>query len=418
MTGERSGHPTEFPLSLLLPFRRFTEVNSTSKLVVLALGLVASLAACSNDTTAPPPPAKPPQIAYSVSYSRTTDAKGQPTGLPSNDVNAFLTLSNGQFWVGTAAGIARFTNIDSGTYTYDESNPQIVNEVNGLPHPLVTSMVEFSGKVYVATWGGGIGIYDIAGDTWSQIRPGDTGLTEGYIAEAAVSPTEGLIYFATNSSVFIYKPSDGTITHYSTVDQDLLDIDPEVISPIETQIINMQTPASCLEVTDNGGVIERWYGPRVESRVTDPRQISRLGIMVSKDPDVVYRYTTLNSGLIEFNVNDIYYDSVRQSYWVSYPTSGLAEVNVTNKKWTTYTLAQGLPSNTVYSVARAGDGAGGTTMWAATQNGLAKMKSDGHWQGYGTSGGLPANRVRRVYSDDGKHLWAAFIEGGAVKIKI
>jgi ligand-binding sensor domain-containing protein len=56
-------------------------------------------------------------------------------------------------------------------------------------------------------------------------------------------------------------------------------------------------------------------------------------------------------------------------------------------------------------------------MWAATQNGLAKLVGT-HWQPYGRSGGLPSDRVRRVYSDDGKRLWLGTIDAGAVKLKV
>jgi hypothetical protein len=380
---------------------------STRKLVVVALGLAASLVACSNDGTIPEPPPPPPQIATSVTYSTTHDDKGQPNGLPSNDVYAFLTVSNGELWVGTVAGVARFASVNASTLETGD----VVNEVNGLPHPFVKSMVEFDGKVYVGTWGGGLGIYDIAGDVWTQIRPTPPErLGDGFIAEIAVSPSESKLYMATNDGVYIYEPATDTFTHFSTVDDDLNELAPDYFDTVR-----MQSIVSSLEVTDDG-VVQRWYGPRVEVKLT-PSQLSLHGIKVSKDVSTVYKYTPTNSGLIEPNVNDIYFDSVRNTYWVSYVNKGISEVNLTDKTWTSHTLVQGLPSNTVYSVTRAGDGAGGTTMWAATQGGLAKLEGS-HWQPYGRSGGLPSDRVRRVYSDDGKRLWVGLINAGAVRVKV
>ena len=127
----------------------------------------------------------------------------------------------------------------------------------------------------------------------------------------------------------------------------------------------------------------------------------------------MYKYKTTNSGLEEPNVNDIYYDPVTSLYWVSYSTRGVSAVDVTAKTWVDYTLVEGLPSNTVSSITRAAG-----TMWAATQNGLAKFKpADGRWQGYARSGGLQADRVRRVYSDNGERLWVGFIEGGAALVQ-
>jgi ligand-binding sensor domain-containing protein len=62
----------------------------------------------------------------------------------------------------------------------------------------------------------------------------------------------------------------------------------------------------------------------------------------------------------------------------------------------------------VYSIAKVGD-----VLWVGTQSGVAEMKSDGKFQGYGMSGGLPGDRVRRVYSDDPNELWTGYIDRGA-----
>src|SRR5882672_9511129 len=116
-------------------------------MVGLALGL-AVVAGCTNDPVIPKPPKQPPQLTTTVSYINTNDNHG----LPSNDVNAFLTLSNGELWVGTAAGVARYPSINAGSKPPVAPAATIVNEINGLPHPLVKSMVELDSKVYVGTW--------------------------------------------------------------------------------------------------------------------------------------------------------------------------------------------------------------------------------------------------------------------------
>jgi hypothetical protein len=384
------------------------DVISTRKLVVMALGVSALLAACSSDPTLPPPPKAPPQIKTSLTYTDTRDSNGQQTGLPSNDVYAMLAVSNGEFWIATNAGLARYANLNANTHAPDK----IVNEVNGLPHPQVRGMAELDGKVYVATWGGGLGVYDIAGDAWTQVRPGTTGLTEGYISGLATSPTEDKLYLSTNNCVYIYAPTTNTWTHFITVDDDVLN--PPLGQQPNLDAQRWQATISCVAVTEDAGIVQRWYGPRVETRVDNPEL---YGILVSKSASSEYRYTTENSGLVERNVNAIYYDSDTQRYWVGYVTKGVSQVDVTAKTWTNYSIVQGLPSNTVYSITRASDGAGGTTLWVATQGGLAKLDKGGKsWQGYGHSGGLPADRVRVVYSDDGHRLWAGFVDSGAAKI--
>ena len=378
----------------------------------MALGLSALVAACSDSSTQPEPPKKPPQLATSAVYTNTVVSckcpdNGKQNGLPSNDVRAMLAVSNGEFWIGTIAGLVRYPNLT----TTERPPDNYVNEVNGLPNPQVTDMVELSGKVYVSTWGGGLGVYDIGGHAWPQFRPGATGLTDGNISQLAVSTTENKVYLSSNDGVFIYTPGANTWQHESTV-RDISENDPNFFT-----VERLQSTISSVVVTEAAGVVQRWYGPRVEMNV-DAGYEKYYGILVSKNTAAEYKYSTVNSGLVERNVNDIFYDPVRNTYWVAYVTQGISEVNVDASTWTDYTLVQGLPSNTVYSITRASDGNGGTTLWAATQAGLAKLNSLAtEWQGYGRSAGLPADRVRVVYSDDGNRLWAGFIDGGAAKIK-
>jgi ligand-binding sensor domain-containing protein len=302
-------------------------------------------------------------------------------------VFAFLALSNGEFWIGTAAGIARYPDVNATTRPAQD----LVNEINGLPNPKVRAMAEFSGKVYVATWGGGLGVYDIAGDSWTTLTTAD-GLLDNYVADVAVSPTENLLYFATNAGVSIYDPAADAFEDFETGDG-LLD-----------------KLVSAVQVVDNGGTVERWYGPRLDEKVL-PALLPFHGITVAKGAATVYGYTTENSGLAEPNVNDIFHDAVRGVFWVAYSTKGIAEVNVPGSTWMSHTMVQGLPSNTVFSLTRAAG-----TVWAGTQNGLAKLQN-GKWQGYNTGGGLQADRVRAVYSDNGERLWVGFVDGGAARVK-
>jgi ligand-binding sensor domain-containing protein len=370
-----------------LKFSEVLELNSKRTLGLLALGWTAVFAACEEETTVEPP--RPdPQIGVAATYGKATNDQGEQIGLPSTDVYAFLAVSNGEFWIGTAAGIAKYPDVTATTHSGPED---IVNELNGLPHPKVRAMVEYGGKVYVATWGGGLGVYDVALGTWTAIRATTNGLRSDFVADIAVSLTETppRLYFATNRAVSIYNPAAGTFTSFVN----------GLLDPL----------VSCVEVATVGGTLQRWYGPRVDEKTT-PAQIPNHGITVSKVSSLT-TYTTANSGLAEPNVNDIVYDAARGVFWVAYSTEGLAEVNVPAKTWITHTLVQGLPSGTVNSVALAGG-----KVWAATQSGLAELQA-GRWQGYGRSGGLPADRARRLYSDDGTRLWLGLVEGGAVRVK-
>jgi ligand-binding sensor domain-containing protein len=357
-------------------------LNSTRAFAVVALGVLAVVPAC-DDPVRPDPPGLPPQIETLGSYSFSS------TGLTNNDVFALLAVSNGELWIGSASGIAKFPDLNATTRDADS----YVSELTGLPNSKVRVMAEYNGKVYVGTWGGGLGVYDVAGDTWTQIQQKTNGLRNNSIADIEVSATEDRIYFATNDGVSIYNPTAQTFTSVIT--------NPPLLDKL----------VSSIEVVDFSGTIIRWYGPRVEIRLT-PAQIPSHGISVTRTPGTSYTYTSANSGIAEPNVNDIVYDSDRQSYWVAYGSKGIAEVSLTQKTWTTDTMVQGLPSNTVYSITRANG-----ILWAATLNGLAKRVGEHEWQGYNRGGGLQADRVRALYSPDGDRLYVGFVDGGAARIQ-
>lgn len=382
-------------------------MNWTRALVVLALGMATFVAACEEDSTIPPAPAKPEQItSVTKAYSRSS------TGLPSGDVSSFLTTTEGEFWVGTRAGVAIYATPDATT------NQEIINEINGLPHPQVTAMVEHAGKVYVGTWGGGLGVYDTVGNAWTQIRPATGGLENGFVAGVAASESEGKLYFATNDGVFIYDTIGWE--HFSTADT------VTALPEGDTDTAKLQQVVSSVELIDTLSAVQRWYGPRVEVRIDDAHK-KYHGITVSKTSSCYcvedtltvtrYKYTPDTSGLVEPNVNDMFYDQVTETVWVAYVSKGISQVNAGTGAWTNYTLVQGLPSNTVLAIARAQDNENATSViWAATQGGLAKL-INGHWESYNVSGGLPSSRTRSLYSDNGVRLWVGFVDAGAIRIK-
>ncbi len=359
---------------------------------IATLALIVAVAACEEEVTVAPP-GLPPQIATQQSY-----VKGSRS-LPNNDVYALLAVSNGELWIGTEQGIARFPSL---TATQHDGPSDIVNELNGLPNPKVRDMVELLGKVYVATWGGGIGIYDIAGNAWTSRNVAD-GLTHPYVADAEVAADElgGRVYFATSDGVSIYDPAANSFTPFDNLTR-------EVVSTVA--------------VRNSTGGFERWYGPRVETVEDDPPPpMPDAGITISRGANTVFTVTTENSGLPEPNVNAIYYDPLDPAaaegiFWVGTSSAGVSRVSVDQSLWTTYTPTSGLPSSTVYSVTRAAAPVGGSTIWVATQDGVARLKGDGEWQGYNTGGGLAADRVRVVYSPDASRLWIGYVGGGAARL--
>jgi ligand-binding sensor domain-containing protein len=57
-------------------------------------------------------------------------------------------------------------------------------------------------------------------------------------------------------------------------------------------------------------------------------------------------------------------------------------------------------------------------LWVGTQNGVARQVSEGAFRGYGHSGGLPSDRVRKLYVDpnNSDRLYLGMIDGGGALV--
>lgn len=356
----------------------------SKRLILFALVLaIAGAQGCSDETTVEPPePA--PQITVVATYKKNID----PTkGLQSNDVFDIYVDQVGKIWIGTFAGVTVFDG-NTREAGFDQNN--------GLPNPKCRSLLEYNGKLWVATWGGGVGVYNMTSGTWSILNRA-SGLTNNQVAD--IDLYDDVLYFATAGGVSKYVDDEGIPmaerwSAFGRVAGDsLLD---EVVSVVEV----VSTPRG----------VEAWYGPSGDA--IEIGHEDEFGITVEREsvPRPIY-YTIVNSDLPEPRVNDILYDAGIDEFWIAFETKGLARVDVTNSRWTVYTMADGLPSDIVHSIALIDD-----VIWVGTQNGLARQLSSGKFRGYRRSGGLPADQVRKVYADPSGRLWLGFMDGGVARV--
>jgi ligand-binding sensor domain-containing protein len=267
----------------------------------------------------------------------------------------------------------------------------VFNQLKDLPNPKCRALLEHDGTSWVGTWGGGVGTYDIAGDTWSKLDS-DSGLVNDMVGDIDADGQE--IFFATNNGASIYVNNDQLPMNQRWTEYRRLKTD------IVSTVTVAQTPTRGREV---------WYGPRWEEMILEgDEDLHGITVVRAGLSQPIY-YTMLNSGLLEPNVNEVYYDEAADLFWVGFSTKGLASVDVDGSTWTYYNSTDGLPSDVVFSVTKVD-----TVIWVGTQAGVARMKPDGTFQGYDRAGGLPADRVRKVYSDDPARLWAGLIDGGAI----
>jgi signal transduction histidine kinase/ligand-binding sensor domain-containing protein len=139
---------------------------------------------------------------------------------------------------------------------------------------------------------------------------------------------------------------------------------------------------------------ELWVG-RQEGGLTRLRSDGR-GSFTAKS------YTQAD-GLAEDSVYSVY-QAQDGSVWAGTLSSGVSNLN--GGKIVTYTIADGLASNTVSSVLESRDG----TTWFATPNGLSAL-SKGHWQTYTRSEGLPSASINCLLEDSNSVLWIGTADG-------
>jgi signal transduction histidine kinase len=96
------------------------------------------------------------------------------------------------------------------------------------------------------------------------------------------------------------------------------------------------------------------------------------------------------------------------SVWAGTLSGGVSKLS--GGRFTTYTTANGLLSNTVASILESSDG----TMWFATPGGLNAL-SKGRWQAYTGKDGLPSGNVYCLLEDSAGVLWIGTAAGLAFR---
>ncbi len=348
-----------------------------------ALAMAALLVtACGEDNTVSPPPL-PPQISHGPHWVKAIDRNGRQIGLPSNDAWDVLVTTAGKVWMGTSAGIAVYPDVST------TRREMAFDQNGGISNPNVRRMVELNGRIWVATWGGGVSVYDLASGTWSAIREAD-GLADDRVAEITVEGDS--LWFATQKGADVYDTvTDAFVRRYDSSNG--------VLTDLLSDVVVANTPRGR----------EILFVPMVEFVVED-KDLGKYGATLLNGTLRV-PMTLVNSGLPELQLHDGFYDADDDLYYIGTSNSGIAVLDMAASRWSTITMVDGLPSNTVYSITKVNG-----TLWVATQHGIARRKAGGRWQGYDRAGGLMADRVRRVYTDNGQRLWVCYIDDGVGRV--
>jgi ligand-binding sensor domain-containing protein/signal transduction histidine kinase len=147
----------------------------------------------------------------------------------------------------------------------------------------------------------------------------------------------------------------------------------------------------------DGGQGEVWLG----------RQRGGLTRLLLQNGGLQTRTYTHAQGLAQDSVYSVY-RARDGTIWAGTLSSGVSMLR--NGHFTNYTVEQGLALNTVVSILEASDG----WMWFATPSGLSTF-SKGRWETFRTAEGLPSDNINCLLEDSAGLIWAGTAAGIAFR---
>ncbi len=320
-------------------------------------------------------------------------------------INALLPANNGGLWIGTDAGIKFW----DGNAVVKADLPSFINQLQ-----ILALTKDSEGNVWVGT---NHGLFRIGPD--GVISPDAD--SEG-AGTAVYEDREGDIWVG--GSKGIERLRNGMFTTYSTAqglpseNNGPVYVDGEGrtwFAPLSGGLywlkdghVGRITIAGIdrdVVYSISGGNGEIWVG----------RQNGGLTVLTKNDDSFVARTYTEADGLAQNSVYSVHRNR-DGTVWAGTVSAGVGRLK--SGKFTNYSMVNGLKSNSVNSIVEGYDG----TMWLATPSGL--MSFDGErWTSHASSDGLPSSDVRCIFEDTKRVLWIAtsgglafFLQSGRIGV--
>ncbi|HEX5226809.1 MAG TPA: two-component regulator propeller domain-containing protein, partial [Bryobacteraceae bacterium] len=339
---------------------------------------------------------------FRVSADTTSSIR---SGLPDPKVNCVLPDGNRGLWVGTDAGIVRWDGAELTPAGLPANTPRF---------QALAMVRDRDGNLWVGTDSRGLLRVNAAGTAWLDdaskgSRPAVTTIfedREGNLWTGSAGRLERLrdtpfVSFSTPEGL----PSDGSNPVY--VDAENRMWFPPIggglwwVKNGQHGTVAQAGLANDIVYSIAGRGDELWLGRQHGG-------LTRLhwGSSGPESSLQAETYTSAN-GLAQNSVYSVY-EARDGTVWAGTLSGGVSRLK--DGKFTTYTIAQGLASNTVASILETANG----VTWFATPNGLSALADD-RWTSYATRDGLPSDNVNCLYEDSTGVLWAGTAAGLAFR---
>ncbi len=271
-----------------------------------------------------------------------------PSDIPSNSIVS-LVVADGQPWLGGSEGVSRFDGSRWHAATV------------GLPDTAVTSLNRDSAGQLWATFstvGQGATNYDFAADSWQPVRCPVGGPASPYVRHI-VQTEDGLLWFATEAGLAVY---DGRSQQWS-----LLNASDGLPSNV-VQALALH-PNGSLWVGTNAGLAV-WEDGRFTTLIQDDVRemaVGPDGTVWYITADAVYRWRDVQAqNIVPPPVSQVYdVLATAEGFWLA-AREGVAffdGAQMENGRWLRFGSSGGLPGDRVTALSQATDG----TVWASSE---------------------------------------------------
>lgn len=286
------------------------------------------------------------------------------TGTVENFILSFCEGTGKNIWIGTDGGGLKYWDREANTFKIYKYNP---SSPGALSSNFITSMVQDAqGDLWVATWFGGLNRYNRQRDAFEHFSCFNP-LTK------AEENNVWVIYEDSRKQLWASTTNNGTLYLFNRAQQ--------TFELFDKTLVNLQ----CLAEDSKGNM---WGG--------------NYSSLIKIDRDNRQHHTFP----LGYTVRSIHEDK-RGNLWVGTEGGGLLLVDGTTGKFTRFTEANGLPSNTILRLLEDDKG----FLWLTTFNGLAKFDPVQHTsRNFSRSDGLQSNQF--AYNAALKLRSGEFLFGG------
>jgi ligand-binding sensor domain-containing protein/signal transduction histidine kinase len=318
-------------------------------------------------------------------------------GLPDQKVNCLLADVNGDLWVGTDHGVVRWNGNRLTTTGISASFERF---------QVLALVKDRDANIWVGTDSGGL--LRLSDQGLSSLNAGEDRSRQA--VTALFEDREGNLWIGSDSG--IERLRDSAFVTYSLPEGLPSDGNKPVFVDSENRLWVPPVAGGLWWMKDGryGRVTVAGLGQDVVYSIAGRkgelwlgRQHGGLTALRSERGSFNARSYTQADGLAQDSVYSVYL-ARDGTVWAGTLSAGVSALY--NHRFTNYTTANGLASNTVASILESHDG----TMWFATPSGLSAL-SNGKWEGYTTRNGLPSENVNCLLEDSTGVLWVGTSSG-------